>query len=68
MKIVPLVTYVNGNKEIVGEVRIDTDGNLTGIIKAGHPILQHLTDSANHYSFVTDTEPATSKGYSNGVH
>lgn len=54
MKIVPLVSYINGNREIIGEARIDTDGNITGIIKAGHPIIRKLTSSIASYSFITE--------------
>jgi len=55
MKIVPLVTYINGQREIIGEARIDSDGNITGIIRNGHPILSKLLDSQKHYSFITET-------------
>lgn len=54
MKIVPLVTYINGQREIIGEARIDSDGNITGIIRNGHPILSKLLDSKKHYSFITE--------------
>lgn len=67
MKIVPLVSYVNGNREIVGEARIDTDGNITGIIKRGHPILKKLIDSNFSYSLVTE-EANKTKENTNGIH
>ncbi len=68
MKIVPLVVYSNNQREIIGEARIDSDGNITGIIwcKKGHPILTSLLDSNRRYSFVQEYEPVKEKD--NGVH
>lgn len=67
MKIVPLVAEIHGQREIVGEARIDSDGNITGIIKRDHPILTSLI-STHDYSFVAENlEVPTSKGNTNGV-
>lgn len=56
MRIVPLVAEVNGQKEIIGEARIDSDGNMTGIIKKDHPMIQTLLAQTNYYSFIVTKE------------
>lgn len=66
MKIVPLVLYLNNQPEVVGEARIDIDGNITGIIKRGHPALDVLLDSNQQYSFIVNHK--TEKEKDNGIH
>jgi len=68
MKHVPLRATVVGQEEIIGEIHIDVDGNITGRIKPGHPILQSLISSQFPYSFDQVYAPQLIKEEANGLH
>lgn len=48
---------VVGQPEIIGEIHIDVDGNITGRIKRDHPILPSLISSQHLYSFDQEYAP-----------
>ena len=68
MRHVPLKATVAGNDEIVGEIHIDIDGNITGNIKRDHPILLSLINTHQLYSFDQVYHPQLTKEEANGVH
>ncbi len=57
MRHVPLRAMVVGQPEIIGEIHIDVDGNITGCIKRDHPILPSLISAQHLYSFDQEYAP-----------
>jgi len=68
MRHVPLRAVVVGQEEIIGEIHIDVDGNITGTIKRDHPILHSLITSQFPYSFDQVYAPQLIKEEANGIH
>jgi hypothetical protein len=57
VKIVPLVVYNGEERLVVGEARVDSDGNMTGIVK-NKDIAQMIQPTGCRFSLVAEPDPS----------